>query len=70
MEKLNRKSAALAIFREKYKVYLSETHTDTDTLSEEAHRKAFESSLISGSSIPQNPFAGGIRFKAYPDLSR
>ena len=40
MEKLNRKSAALAMFREKYRSYIS--HTDTDTLSEEAYRKALE----------------------------
>ena len=71
MERLKRKSAALAMFREKYKGCLSDPHTDTDTLSEEAHRKALESSLISGSRIPQNPVAGGgIRFNAYPELGR
>ena len=30
------------MFREKYKYYLSATHTDTDTFSGEAYRQAFE----------------------------
>jgi N12 class adenine-specific DNA methylase len=40
MERLNRKAAALAMFRHKYASYLSATHTDT--FSGEAYRKAFE----------------------------